>query len=1240
MTLAMVSPLTTDNSSMHMVLPSRIKAICNRSQRMSTLPQKRQSPGALQVSMSTPFEKLDFWPTPFGDKTPQSPSVLRLLISRMVCTFLFRKLEVKRYPFWLNRDTPLQVVRIGGDFAWRCFSQRWPLLNALHWTRPRTGMELTATERYCSTPIPSLMNVFIQLNQLPMELSSPLLWMILERILSADETVHPSDEDTDISDFLQQTSAVRKQDAQEPTVKQCRPNHDLIVDRDDIIPYERRFHNGDHFLGRTIPPPNWRSQPVVRQAANVGAVRRDGDGQPFVYFRTWLLLHEGQSPRVSRNLEIRAQLVVQLSARIKNLWSDLVGTFDAIRVTIVTPTPAREGDDDTRIHVLVERNRPIVSTLRPILLSFQQITREGLSTAIEWYPLLAPSVITLPYLQQTCQLPCELHHLLVPLAPTHRGWMAPHQQRHIVPGNYIPGWWDMRRQPPGPEEGVDDNSHLQVSTVRACGTLSYPHVSDLWCDNTVFHTLAQHVDMTHQEIPHDISDGNDALILMQRGAIKKRRTTESSPSTTPIVQAFHVYRLSTTYELVPAPPPEQGSDVPGHILRLISTHLGFEATEPARCHPISATIQGMMALPAFIYEHNGDSFSQQYTDDILALVDITIRGQDNTEHKIRRVLWLRTASTRSALLNTLRCGDICEVMNPPCRVFLNNGFWPELDSVRRHFDFGDYVEIFIEADKPVEETLSCLRIAEISDRKRRIFLDTPPPDSPSQGDDPDRDNWESTSDEQPSEPRDDGVDKGQGTKNSTTRVAIELQSLIAPPCWVRVNYQQVQDLRTRLLMFQIGPVDPTIAKVVKWHDATIDAFATTPLWTNEEVLHYQLFTDGSSYRQVTDDGEGTRIGAAAVVLIVSTPEGDRFGGSLTFSLDHSPTAPQTEIAAVTLALLWIKDLAQQHDHYNHYFQATIGFDCMTAGKASEGQWKIIANQESQTTNRALTQWIQQLYGPWSVQWRHISSHQGHAWNEAADALAWAAVHQWINTEEFQPVRDLFDDSASDLHAASWLWFLEASLQGSLQVPRNDGSNFLVDIAAPLAHRADPAIQPIAIRCQQDAHDGARKAFDFSLRCATANVLTLYGKEDSKGAFISARQESLLRQTQQQSVHVAGIQETRSAADGHANAEGYHILSSPASTKGVGGIQLWVAAKWKFEQFSIDIAVHHLRIVHSTTQRMIVALDNPGMRLLFVVAHAPACESSETIRKFWSSMTGPRYTYWMPMRGSDPLHPQV
>ena len=457
-----------------------------------------------------------------------------------------------------------------------------------------------------------------------------------------------------------------------------------------------------------------------------------------------------------------------------------------------------------------------------------------------------------------------------------------------------------------------------------------------------------------------------------------------------------------------------------------------------------------------------------------------------------------------------------------------------------------------------------------------------------------------------------------GMEQMNTPTTVKLQSLIEPPCWVRIDYQQIQTLRDQLLGFQAGQADQCTAKVVKWHDATLDALAKTPKWTDEPVLSYQLYTDGSSYRQTTQDNQKERIGASAVVLIVNTPAGERYGGSMTFRLQDEPTAPQTEIAAITIALLWIKTLAQWHPHYSHQFHATIGFDCMTAGKAAAGHWKINANRDPQTVNRALTQWLQQQYGQSAVNWTHISSHQGHAWNEAADALAWAAVHQWIDASDFHPVQELLYPPDEEYNAASWLWFLEASLQGSPQVPPHDGTHFLVNIAAPLASKATLEIQPLAVRRQQDAYQGPRQDFAFTLRCATANVLTLFSKEDSKGAYISARQEALIKQMNDQKVHIVGVQETRSAADGHACAEGYHILSAPASSKGVGGVQVWVAQTWVFDHFRIDITTQHLRILHSTTQRMVVALDHPGLKLLLVTAHAPACENNDFTRKFWTA----------------------
>ena len=1014
-----------------------------------------------------------------------------------------------------------------------------------------------------------------------------------------------------------------------PISSKLKPNADIIEDFDSIIPFRMRERGGHTFQGRTIPPPHWEDNQLLHSASANGAVYRDDEGELQVTIRSWIAAERGTMFQTFRDVTIRAQLMGDIEVRIRRTWADQIQATDQITLTTVRPTPRIGNAGQARpLHMLIEINRPAGSVKVPILIAHREIDADGPSARIIWIPILVTSPIGLTTLHGICSPPCSVDQMLVPQPGRVRRWLATGQQRIVTAGLFLPIWWDLRLRPPAPTAADYDNDHSSLFQVQVDGQ--------------------SHVD---RPPPHD----GDVQSLMQQPPNGDDEAVDESQDIEYLIA--HTFHMSTSYKMVQLELNPRKTLIEQltpvwqlrHPEAIVALH---EVHDPP--HELQTSAENTILV-----EMSQDSLRKSQDTDCMILADIQLNDPRDRLHgiKIRKVLWARARMTHAQVLNMFNADAICIEDEIRCSIWKNKVYWPNTDTAIRQLANGDFIHILIRSVQTlnVQDMYRSLCSQEAADSQRYLYRQSPTSEDRSLQDSQrptERDGTRSRSrslsllqvsshkitvtgshvhsqdDGSESKPhvndrwcaqsldRQNESDEDPEIKSSPTRVVIDLQSSITPPCWVRVNYQQVQDLRNRLMMFHIGPVDPTTAKVVKWHDATIDAFATTPPWTNEPVLHYQFFTDGSSYRQATDAGEWIRNGAAAVVLIVSTPEGDRFGGSLTFSLDDSPTAPQTEIAAVTLALLWIKDLAQYHNHYSHPFQATIGFDCMTAGKASEGHWKIIANQESQTTNRALTQWIQQQYGPWAVQWRHISSHQGHAWNEAADALAWAAVHQWINAAEFQPVRDLLDDPTSDFHVASWLWFLEASLQGSSQVPRNDGSNFLVDIAAPLAHTADPALQPIALRCQQDAHEGARMAFDFCLRCATANVLTLYSKEDSKGTFISARQESILRQMQQQNVHVAGIQETRSAADGHASAEGFHILSSPASTRGVGGVQLWVAMKWHFEQFSIDIAVHHLRVVHSTTQRMIVALDNPGMKMLFVVAHAPACESPETTRKFW------------------------
>ena len=323
-----------------------------------------------------------------------------------------------------------------------------------------------------------------------------------------------------------------------------------------------------------------------------------------------------------------------------------------------------------------------------------------------------------------------------------------------------------------------------------------------------------------------------------------------------------------------------------------------------------------------------------------------------------------------------------------------------------------------------------------------------------------------------------------------TPTHIKLEEAVAPPVWMRIRCQELQDLRHTLLQYPLYP-EPSSGLVIKWHESTLQALDSTPQWTNEQAIRYHLFTDGSSIRLPLDeDGVRHRNGASAVLLIVETPEGFRYGGSLAASVPDDPTSPQTEIAAITLALMWTLHLGQEHPPNGFPFQVHIGFDCTVAGNAAQGLWSIHANTSMQWGNRALVQWILQRHGPTSITWEHVHSHRGHPWNEGADALAWAVVHGWIKVDSIAPLQNLLrsDEVKS---TTAWLWFLEAALQGHPSFPLLDGDTFRINIDAPLGDAAHVERQPVLIRQQEETDQGPRAEQEVTIRVATANVLTLF-----------------------------------------------------------------------------------------------------------------------------------------------------
>ena len=199
---------------------------------------------------------------------------------------------------------------------------------------------------------------------------------------------------------------------------QCRPNTDItdIMDFDDYVPYDRQFPNGDHFSGRVITPHQWQDHPFVRAASDHGAVHRDPHNHLYVNCRTWFATHTGPAVHQHRDLTIRAQLLIQLTERVRRLWRDLLLPADWIRVYLVNPMPAPSRHEEPRIHILVECNRPNDSDIQPILMSFQQISAMGLAEHLMWRPLLSPPALTLDFLQEASLTGCLSDHFLVPIA--------------------------------------------------------------------------------------------------------------------------------------------------------------------------------------------------------------------------------------------------------------------------------------------------------------------------------------------------------------------------------------------------------------------------------------------------------------------------------------------------------------------------------------------------------------------------------------------------------------------------------------------------------------------------------------------------------------------------------------------------------------------------------------------------------------------------------------------------------
>lgn len=143
--------------------------------------------------------------------------------------------------------------------------------------------------------------------------------------------------------------------------------------------------------------------------------------------------------------------MIHIEERVREVWRDhlLPTDTDWGRMFVSRPTPAPEPDEDYRLHVIFEVNRPQTvqgQRTRAVLFAFQELSQEGPSPDIRWCPAIVDPPVTLADVARISGT-IRAEHLLMSLGTPDRQWMGPYHGRNVDHGHYLPVWWDLRRRP-------------------------------------------------------------------------------------------------------------------------------------------------------------------------------------------------------------------------------------------------------------------------------------------------------------------------------------------------------------------------------------------------------------------------------------------------------------------------------------------------------------------------------------------------------------------------------------------------------------------------------------------------------------------------------------------------------------------------------------------------------------------------------------------------------------------------
>ena len=245
---------------------------------------------------------------------------------------------------------------------------------------------------------------------------------------------------------------------------------------------------------------------------------------------------------------------------------------------------------------------------------------------------------------------------------------------------------------------------------------------------------------------------DEATNLMQRSATRSPRRPQVTPSSTDsgtTTVLAHVFHMSAEHRLMVL----DRATADTYAQQIQNSwrwpqHVHFIDLHAVQCPPQDLEVTSYLT---FIVELSVERNRWAVDTDKLVLLDVRLldRGQVDTQHHLRRVLWMRRQMNRFAVLHLASASTICGEPEVSCELKINNALWHKDDLALRQVHHGDYISLVISSSETATNLQLSLCEQESADRQRYVYQPSPPGSSTSSA----RSQDGSKGDESPAESR-------------------------------------------------------------------------------------------------------------------------------------------------------------------------------------------------------------------------------------------------------------------------------------------------------------------------------------------------------------------------------------------------------------------------------------------------------------------------------------------------------